>query len=90
MKGEEQGLSIAFYLAEALYRLGFPWDKVGEMVKKRGLTYGQISDEDNAIGMRYLVTALPTIVVIDKTGKVQSVTIGDWGAVERQITELLQ
>src|SRR4029078_9208401 len=30
MKGEEQGLSIAFYLAEALYRLGFPWDKVGD------------------------------------------------------------
>ena len=67
-----------------------PWDKVGDMVKKRGLTYGQISDEDNAIGMRYLVTALPTIVVIDKTGKVQSVTIGDWGAVEQKITELLQ
>ena len=67
-----------------------PWQKVGDVVKKRGLTYGQISDEDNAIGMRYLVTALPTIVVIDKTGKVQSVTIGDWGSVEQKITELLQ
>ena len=30
MKGEDQGSSIAFYLAEALYRLGFPCDKVGD------------------------------------------------------------
>lgn len=29
MKGEDRGSSIAFYLAEALYRLGFPWDKIG-------------------------------------------------------------
>jgi len=67
-----------------------PWDKVGEMVKQRKLTYGQISDESNAIGMQYLVTALPTLVVIGKDGKVRSVTIGDWGTVEQQITELLQ
>jgi len=67
-----------------------PWDKVGEMVKQRKLTYGQVSDETNAIGMQYLVTALPTLVVIGKDGKVRSVTIGDWGTVEQQITELLQ
>ena len=30
MKGEDKGASIAFYLAEALYRLGFPWDKIGD------------------------------------------------------------
>lgn len=25
----EKGVSVAFYLADALYRLGFPWNKVG-------------------------------------------------------------
>jgi peroxiredoxin len=67
-----------------------PWDKVGSVVKQRGLTYGQVSDESNAIGMQYLVTALPTLVLIGKDGKVRSVTIGEWESVERQITEMLQ
>ena len=67
-----------------------PWDKVGSVVKQRGLTYGQVSDEANVIGMQYLVTALPTLVVIGKDGKVRSVTIGEWESVERQITEMLQ
>jgi peroxiredoxin len=67
-----------------------PWEKVGDVVKQRRITYGQISDESNAIGMQYIVTALPTLVLIGKDGKVRSVTIGDWGTVEQQITELLQ
>jgi cytochrome c biogenesis protein CcmG, thiol:disulfide interchange protein DsbE len=67
-----------------------PWQKVGDVVKRRGLTYGQISDEENLIGMRYLVTALPTIIVIGKDGKVQSVTVGDWGSATRAVDELLR
>jgi peroxiredoxin len=66
------------------------WEKALQVVKQRRLTYGQISDEDNSISMRYLVTALPTLVIIGKDGKVRSVTIGDWGSVERQLSELLR
>jgi thiol-disulfide isomerase/thioredoxin len=66
------------------------WEKVGEVVRRRGITYGQVSDEDNHISPRYLVTALPTLVLIGRDGRVVDVAIGDIAGVERTIGELLR
>lgn len=51
----EQGESIAFYLADALYHLGFPWNKVGEeglKITERFSEHGDDIDQGTIDGMR--------------------------------------
>lgn len=51
----EKGESIAFYLADALYHLGFPWDKVGAeglKITDRFSEEGEDIDQETVEGMR--------------------------------------
>jgi thiol-disulfide isomerase/thioredoxin len=65
------------------------WRRVAEVTRARGLTYGQVADFEDRIGMRYMISAIPTLVVIGRDGKVVEVAIGDVGAVEQALAGLL-
>ena len=45
-------------------------------VKKKGLGFPIVYDEGNAIAKQYEVTALPTLIVVSKTGKIVAVRHG--------------
>jgi hypothetical protein len=66
------------------------WQHALEVVKRRGLRYAQVRDVDEAIGARYLVTAIPTLVLIGRDGRVVEVSIGDTSAVDRAVADLLK
>lgn len=52
----DKGESIAFYLADALYHLGFPWDKIGDeglKITERFSEAGDDIDQETIDGMRH-------------------------------------
>jgi peroxiredoxin len=53
------------------------------------MSYSLVSDEEDAITARYHIFALPTIVVIDKQGKVHEIGIADVGVAEQAVRALL-
>jgi peroxiredoxin len=66
------------------------WQHAQDVVKKMGLTYGMVSDEQEQISADYLVTALPTLVLIDRAGNVNQISIGDLAAVDKAVADLLK
>jgi peroxiredoxin len=79
----KQGLRVVGVTTEDFAR-------VSDLVKKRGLTYAQVSDEGEQISARYFVTAIPTAVLISRDGTVAQVSIADWSAVDRTLASLLK
>lgn len=51
-------------------------DKVRKTIERRELTFGQVMDTDGAIAKAHKVTALPTVLLIDKEGVIRAVHVG--------------
>ena len=58
-------------------------------VARRGVDYTLASDTEEAVAASYHVSALPTMVVIDRAGVVRAVAIADAAAAERTVRQLL-
>ncbi len=67
-------------------------DDIGALVTRKRLEYAIARDEDARIARTYKVSALPMLVVIDRTGVVRYVTLGadNLDAVEAVIESLLR
>lgn len=50
--------------------------KAGGYMKKNGYTFTALLDEDRAVSTRYKINGIPTLVVIDPTGKVSDYLVG--------------
>ena len=50
--------------------------KAGDYVRKNGYTFTTLLDIDRVVSNDYKVNGIPTLVVIDKTGKVSSYLVG--------------
>ncbi|HJZ84501.1 MAG TPA: redoxin domain-containing protein [Polyangia bacterium] len=66
------------------------WGQIEKVVKHRGLTYPQVFDADEEISGLYMVTAIPTLVVIGRDGKVVEVSIGDSAAIDKALSDLFK
>ena len=53
-----------------------PADRVRAFVDRKQYTFRTVLDGDGAVGDRYSVRALPTVVVVDKQGKVRRLSVG--------------
>jgi thiol-disulfide isomerase/thioredoxin len=68
------------------------WDVVSAHAAKKHLGYTVARDEGNAIGEKYQVPAIPTLVVIDRKGVVRFIDVGageKLDAAERTVVSLL-
>lgn len=61
-------------------------------VKAHGIDYTIARDADDVITGHYLVTGLPTLVIVDKTGVVRALHVGagDFDVIEAEIQQLLK
>lgn len=62
---------------------------VAQAAQQFHLGYSVASDEDEEVGARYQVFALPTMVVIDRQGVVRAVAVNDTDAVDRAVAMAL-
>ena len=51
-------------------------DGARAFLKRAGITYPQLDDERGEAAAAFSVHSLPTLVIVDKTGKIQSVRVG--------------
>ena len=51
-------------------------DKAIAFARQKGLSFPIVSDEDGKVSQAFGVSSLPTIVVVDKNGKVMAVRSG--------------
>jgi peroxiredoxin len=58
-------------------------------VTRRGVSYTLVSDPGGEISARYHVSALPTLVLVDRAGVVRLVSIADGAAAERAVREMI-
>ena len=67
-----------------------PWQNARKFQQKHGLTYPILLDQDGKVRKAYRVENFPTNVVIDRTGKVQSIEVGfNPDALTKTLNELL-
>lgn len=72
------------------------WPEIGELVKKNGITYPIVKDRYNLIARQYLgdKTAMPSVFILDKDGKVllvkQGYTTDAAGFLKAEIEKALQ
>jgi thiol-disulfide isomerase/thioredoxin len=50
--------------------------KAGDYLKKNGYTFTSLLDEDRTVSTRYKINGIPTLVVIDPSGKVTDYLVG--------------
>ena len=50
--------------------------KAGDYLKKNGYTFTSLLDEDRAVSTKYKINGIPTLVVIDPSGKVTDYLVG--------------
>ncbi len=91
-KYEREGLTIVgVHTPESLWEK--PFAKVEAAVKKFGIRYPVVQDNDHAIWKRFGIWAWPTAVVVDKNGAVRHRHIGEGAyeetdsAIRRLLTE---
>jgi peroxiredoxin len=51
-------------------------EQAGSFMKKKGYGFHVLLDPDSAIGDKYAVRGIPTVVVVDKTGMVRFIRVG--------------
>ncbi len=56
--------------------LGEDLERVREFVERNEYTFRVVTDRDSVIGSRFGVSAIPTTVVIDTDGRIESIRIG--------------
>jgi peroxiredoxin len=83
------------YADQGLHIIGLSSEDDGDIKKaidERHLSYPIARDEDGVAARAFGVTALPTLVVVDRAGIVRYVTLGagDLDAVESVIQSLLR
>jgi cytochrome c biogenesis protein CcmG, thiol:disulfide interchange protein DsbE len=74
--------------------VGISGDDDGDIVRyasTRAIEYPLVRDDNDAVAAAYQVAALPTLVVIDRTGVVRYVDVGgrNFGAIETTVATLL-
>jgi peroxiredoxin len=55
---------------------GEPADQVQNFIQRRNYTFHVVLDQDQAVGNKYGVQAIPTLVLLDKKGVVQWIRVG--------------
>ena len=64
-------------------------EAVRPFLRKRGYTFRVILDPTNTIGASYRVYGIPTLIIIDKQGVIQSIKVGPtW--TKKELRELLE
>ena len=65
---------------------------ITQYVADRGIDYTIARDVDDVVTGHYLVTGLPTLVIIDKAGTVRALHVGagDFDAIEAEVQQLLK
>ena len=76
VRKEYESKGVRFVNVAQTMRKKYTTDEVVDVFKKTGSQLEIAHDAANAIGKKFKATTFPTMVVVDRTGKVEAVNIG--------------